>query len=220
MTDTRIRVWDPLIRLFHWSLVATFTVAYFTGEEDSPVHIWSGYAVIGLVIFRIAWGFIGTRHARFGDFLYSPARTVQYLKSLVTRHPESYLGHTPAGGWMILLLLGAVLVTSLTGIKVYGLEGHGPLAAGGPGITLVAAARAGDEDDDGDRERGNAHGQRTDAGEEDAAEEFWEELHEFFANLTVLLIFVHVAGVIVTSAIHRENLVKAMLTGYKRGGQA
>ena len=212
MTDTRIRVWDPLVRLFHWSLVAAFTVAYFTGEEGSLVHIWSGYAVIGLVVFRIAWGFIGSRHARFGDFLYSPARTMQYLKSLVTRHPESYLGHTPAGGWMILLLLGAVLVTSLTGIKVYGLEGYGPLAAGGPDVSLVAAARADDEV----HEREHEHGEN---GEEDAAEEFWEELHEFFANLTVLLIFVHVAGVIVTSVIHRENLVKAMLTGNKRGGQ-
>ena len=218
MADTRIRVWDPLVRLFHWSLVATFTVAYFTGEEDSLVHIWSGYAVIGLVVFRIVWGFIGTRHARFGDFLYSPARTVQYLKSLVTRQPESYLGHTPAGGWMILLLLGAVLVTSLTGIKVYGLEGYGPLAAGGPAVTVVAVARADDEAYEREHEH-EENGEGDEGGEGNAAEEFWEELHEFFANLTVLLIFVHVAGVIVTSAIHRENLVKAMLTGYKRGQQ-
>ena len=148
----------------------------------------------------------------------SAARTVQYLKSLVTRQPESYLGHTPAGGWMILLLLGAVLVTSLTGIKVYGLEGYGPLAASGPEVTLVAVARADDEAYEREHEH-EENGEGDEGGEGNAAEEFWEELHEFFANLTVLLIFIHVAGVIVTSAIHRENLVKAMLTGYKRGQQ-
>lgn len=212
MTQVRTRVWDPLVRLFHWSLVILFTVAYFTGEEDSLWHIYSGYAIIGLLVFRVLWGLVGPQHARFSDFLYSPRRAWRYLKSLASPRPEHYTGHTPAGGWMILALLVSLALTSVSGLKVYGLEGHGPLAGTDTGIAIVAPAYADDEagaDDEDEEHEGYGGGAEQ-------AEEYWEEIHEFFSNLTVLLIFLHVAGVIVASVVHRENLVKAMFTGDKR----
>jgi cytochrome b len=211
MSANQIRVWDPLVRVFHWSLVATFTLAYFTGEEESLVHVYAGYVVAGLLAFRVVWGFVGTRYARFSNFLYSPRRTVQYLKGLFSGTPEHFTGHNPAGGWMIIMLLVSLLLTSYTGLKVYGLEGHGPLADGGLEIGLVTTAYA---DDDEDEEHGEHEG-HEDGEEESEAEEFWEEVHEFFANFTVLLVLVHVAGVIVASRQHRENLVRAMITGNK-----
>jgi len=211
MSNERVRVWDPLVRVFHWSLVAAFALAYLTGDEESRLHVYSGYAVLGLVLIRVAWGFVGTRHARFSDFVYGPARVVAYLKSLLSPAPERFLGHTPAGGWMILALLGSLMVTGLTGLQVYGLEGHGPLAAVHVDMSPVSSAGA-DEDDDDER----AGGARGSAGEDtEASEHRWEEVHEFFANFTLLLIFIHVAAVVVTGRLHKENLVKAMITGDK-----
>jgi cytochrome b len=128
MTDHEVRVWDPLVRVFHWSLVATFAIAWLSGDEESLVHAYAGYVIIGLLAFRLLWGFIGSRYARFSDFLYSPRRTLQYLKSLRTGTPEAFLGHNPAGGWMIVLLLVSLALASYTGLKAYGVEGHGPLA--------------------------------------------------------------------------------------------
>jgi len=210
MSDNQVRVWDPLVRLFHWSLVAAFTVAYFTGDEESLVHVYAGYFIIGLLAFRILWGFVGTRYARFSDFLCSPRRTAQYLKGLFSGAPEHFTGHNPAGGWMIMMLLASLLITSYTGLKVYGLEGHGPLAAGGVEVGLVAPAYA-EDDERGERAEHESHG-----GGEAEGEEFWEELHEVFANLTVLLVLIHVAGVVVASRLHGENLVRAMVTGKKK----
>jgi len=69
MMSNEIRVWDPLVRIFHWGLVASFTVAYLSGEEESNVHIYAGYIVLGLIAFRVLWGFIGSHYARFGSFL-------------------------------------------------------------------------------------------------------------------------------------------------------
>lgn len=212
MAEQTVRVWDIAVRLFHWSLVVFFTVAYLTGEEESLIHVYSGYAVLGLILFRILWGFIGTRYARFSDFLYSPRKVADYIKSLPGRKPQRYIGHTPPGGWMILALLGSLLITSVTGLKVYGLEGQGPLAGEPQSITFVSTARA-DSDDRG--QQGYDKG-----GENESAEELWEELHEFFANLTLLLVFVHIAGVVVSSRLHRENLVKAMITGDKEAPRA
>jgi len=207
MSDNQVRVWDPLVRLFHWSLVAAFIIAYFTGDEESLVHVYAGYFIIGLLAFRILWGFVGTRYARFSDFLYSPGRTVQYLKGMFSGAPEHFTGHNPAGGWMIMMLLVSLLITSYSGLKVYGLEGHGPLAAGGVEAGLVAPAYA-DDDERGEHAEHEGHG----GGE---GEGFWEELHEVFANLTVLLVLIHVAGVVVASRLHGENLVRAMVTGRK-----
>jgi len=202
--EKQIPVWDLGVRIFHWSLVALFTVAYLSGDELETVHAWSGYAVIGLLLFRIVWGFVGSRHARFTDFIRGPKEVVGYLKSMKAGHPRRYLGHNPAGGAMVLLLLIGLSLVSYTGLKVYATEGHGPLA--GAGVSLIASAYADDDDDD----------EGLDA--EDPAHEFWEEVHELAADFMLILIFLHVAGVVVSSRLEGENLVRAMITGRKRAG--
>lgn len=206
MNDTAtIKVWDIAVRTFHWALVGFFAIAYVTGEiETETLHAWAGYAIIGLLVFRIVWGLIGTRHARFADFIYRPAEITAYLKSLFSGHPKRYLGHNPAGGAMVILLLLGLVAVSWTGLKAYEAEGKGPLAAA-PSITLAIPVAV--ADDDWDEHRGYGHG-----GEED---EFWEEAHEAAVNFMLLLIFVHLAGVLVSSLLHDENLVRAMLTGRK-----
>jgi len=207
--SNEIRVWDPLIRIFHWGLVVAFTIAYLTGDEESSLHIYSGYAVLGLITFRVLWGLIGTRFARFSDFIYAPKAVVQYLKSLFAGKPQHYSGHNPAGGWMVIIMLLTLSIITVSGLKVYAIEeGLGPLAGTPPALTIIGAAYA---DDDSDVE----HGQ-IDNEENEAAEEFWEEIHEASSNFMLLLIFLHITGVIVSGYLHKENLVKAMLTGKKR----
>jgi cytochrome b len=203
-----VKVWDPAVRVAHWLLVALFAVAYFTGEGESELHVYAGYAVIAIVAFRLLWGFVGTRHARFADFLHGPRETLGYLKSFAAGRPAHYLGHNPAGGWMIMLLLAVLLVSTWTGLKTYGAQGKGPLAAAPaaalPAAAVVAPAAAADRG-----ERVRVKKRRS------PAERFWKELHEGFVNATLLLVLLHVAGAIVSSVVHRENLVRAMITGYK-----
>lgn len=205
MMSNEIRVWDPLVRLFHWGLVVAFTIAYLSGDEENSLHVYSGYAVLGLISFRVLWGFIGTRYARFSQFVTSPGTVIQYLKDLLARKPKHYTGHNPAGGWMVLALLLTLFVVTVSGLKVYAIEeGLGPLAAEAPALTLISPAYADDDEhDDGEHEK------------EEAAEEFWEEIHEASSNFMLLLIFLHIAGVIVSSRLHDENVVKAMFSGKK-----
>lgn len=207
--DGTVQVWDIFVRIFHWSLVIAFVIAYLTAEEENPWHIYSGYIVLGLVIFRIFWGLAGTRYARFSDFIYSPGDVIQYIKELVNKNPRHYLGHNPAGGYMILALLLSLLVVTVSGLKLYAVEeGRGPLADTGIQFTAINNAYAGEDEDD-DREHGN-----NDDNEQ--REELWEEIHEAATNFTLVLIFLHIAGVFVSGRLHNENLVKAMITGRKR----
>jgi len=209
MMNNEIRVWDPLVRIFHWSLVLSFAIAYLTGEEESNLHIYSGYAVLGLIAFRVIWGFIGSRYARFSDFVYSPGAVSRYLKSLVEQKPEHYVGHNPAGGWMVIAMLLSLFVVSVSGLKLYAVEeGLGPLANASPSLTIISTAYA-DSDDSGYVENETEH------AEDEEAEEFWEEIHEASTNFMLLLIFLHIAGVIVSGRLHDESLVKAMITGKK-----
>ncbi len=205
----QIKVWDPLVRLFHWSLVAAFAVAWLTGDEESRPHEFAGYAVIGLVLFRVLWGFVGTEHARFRDFVYRPSAALAYARDLVAGKARRYLGHNPLGGAMIVALLLSLLATGVTGVAALGAkEGRGPLAGvATSAVTLTPAVISkAVADDDGDEAK----------GEHEGAESAWGEAHEFFANLTLLLVVLHVAGVIAGSLAHRENLVRAMFTGRKR----
>jgi cytochrome b len=209
-TPASVKVWDPLVRLFHWSLVAAFAIAWLAGDEESRLHELAGYAVIGLVLVRIVWGFVGTRYARFSDFVYRPAAVMGYAREMLGGKPRHYLGHNPLGGVMILALLASLLATGVTGLALQGAEeGTGPFATLPAVSTPAAPSLISNAVADDDRDEGEGE-------ENEGSEELWEELHEFFANLTLLLVALHIGGVIVGSLLHRENLVRAMFTGRKR----
>ncbi len=202
-------VWDPLVRVMHWTLVVAFFTAYFTEEDLLTTHTWAGYVVGGIVVIRVLWGFFGPRHARFSDFIYSPARIFRNLADLfVPGGGRRYVGHTPAGGAMVIMLLIALAVTVWSGLEVLAIEeGQGPLASAvvstaGSAVQVVNTAQA----DEGAKREG--------AGGE-AGEEFWEEIHEVAANVTLVLVIIHILGVFLAMRAHRENLVWAMITGRK-----
>jgi len=167
-----IRVWDPFVRLFHWSLAVSFGIAWLTAEEWSDLHKWAGYAAAALIALRLVWGVTGPRYARFSQFVRSPAEVLRYLAAMRRKREPRHLGHNPAGGLMIIALLSTMAATAVTGWM----------------FTLDA---------------------------------FWgvqwvEEAHGVLANLMLALVILHVAGVLVASLHHRENLARAMVTGQKR----
>lgn len=110
-----IKVWDPFVRLFHWSLVALFAIAYATGDEVEKVHIAAGYTIAGLLALRIVWGFVGPRHARFSDFVRSPREALGYMHDALRMRARRYVGHNPAGGLMVIALIAMLIGTCLTG---------------------------------------------------------------------------------------------------------
>jgi len=206
MAQTKIvNVWDPLVRIGHWALVIAFFTAYFTEDDLLMQHTWAGYTVVSIVFIRVIWGFIGGRYARFSNFLYKPATILSYLKNLIARKPQHYVGHNPAGGAMVVALLLCLAITTLSGMKLYAVEeDKGPFSVEVQiGIKQAMASSPNAE---------NAHGNHM-VNEED--EEFWEEIHETFVNLTLLLVFLHIGGIIMSSIIDKEKLVKAMITGKK-----
>jgi cytochrome b len=110
-----VKVWDPFVRIFHWTLVSLFVVAYFTSEEWHDTHTFAGYSVAALISLRIIWGFIGSQHARFRDFIYSPSAIIGFLKDSVFMRAKRYIGHNPAGGAMVIALLLAISSTVTSG---------------------------------------------------------------------------------------------------------
>jgi len=194
--DREIKVWDPLVRIFHWTLVVSFFTALLSGDEWESLHVFAGYVVSGLIAFRLVWGIIGTRHARFSDFVFSPATVLAYLKDLAALRAKRYLGHNPAGGWMIVALLASLAITTLTGMTA-----HGTFSSVKVASTLIPTAMA---HEDGDDDEG------------DEGEGVFGEIHEFFAYFTLFLVVIHIGGVLVSSLLHRENLVRAMITGRKQ----
>lgn len=162
-----VPVWDPFIRLFHWSLAISYALAWATAESAMALHERAGYFILTLLALRVFWGIVGSRHARFHAFVRGPTAALSYLRRLAAGRPKDYLGHNPAGGWMVLLLLAGLLGTVMTGIVMPG------------------------------------------------GEDLWEELHEGFANSTLLLVAVHVSAVVVSSVLHGQNLIAAMISGRK-----
>jgi cytochrome b len=170
---SRILVWDVPTRAFHWLLALSFTGAFVTAESERyrDVHVLLGYTVLGLVVFRLVWGLVGTRYARFRSFAYGPRSVLTYVKSLFTRSPQHYPGHNPAGSWAIHALLALGLLAGASGYATYN----------------------------------------------DVGGHWLENAHEALANAMLGLVLVHLAGVLVSSLLHRENLVRSMLDGYKSG---
>lgn len=169
----RILVWDAPVRVFHWLMVLSFAGAYLSAESERwrLLHVTLGYTMAGLVVFRILWGLMGTRYARFADFVHGPKAIASYLGSLLRGKPEHHTGHNPAGAIAIMALLGLTFVVAAAGWATYNeVGGH-----------------------------------------------WLEELHEGAANTMLAIVGIHVAAVIFSSWLHRENLVRAMLSGRKSG---
>jgi cytochrome b len=154
-------------------MAIAFLVAYVTGESEEwrLVHVWAGGALAGTVAFRLVWGLIGSRHARFTSFIRAPHAALAYVTHLLRGQPEHHTGHNPAGGWAIVALLLLGLGAAASGWPVY----------------------------------------------QDSGGEWLEELHELVVNFMLMVVLVHLAGVVVGSLAHRENLPRAMVTGYKLG---
>ena len=167
----RVLVWDAPVRVFHWLLVLSFAGAWLTAESERwrMLHVTLGYTMAGLVAFRVLWGLVGTRHARFTDFVRGPAAVAAYLKSLLRGRPEHHAGHNPAGALAIVALLLLAVAVPATGWALFN----------------------------------------------DMGGEWLEDVHEGVANAMLALVAVHVAAVALSSWLHRENLVAAMITGRK-----
>ncbi|MBL0030342.1 MAG: cytochrome b/b6 domain-containing protein [Rhodanobacteraceae bacterium] len=172
----RVLVWDAPVRVFHWLMVLCFAGAWLTAESERQrlLHVTFGYGMVVLVAFRILWGFIGSRYARFSEFVRGPRAIVGYVAGLLRRAPEHFRGHNPAGAIAILALLALAIVVPAAGLATYNdFGGH------------------------------------------------WvEEAHEIGANLMLLVIAGHVAGVLLSSVLHRENLIGAMFSGRKPGNSS
>jgi len=187
---TRVRVWDPFVRLFHWGLGAAVLIAFFTEDEFLGLHTWAGYTVLTLIGARLIWGLIGPHHARWSSFVRGPSATLAYLGEVLRGHPPRYLGHNPAGAAMALALMTGFGLTALTGVAVLGAgELAGPLA---PLLQGVSSATAHD----------------------------LKAVHEFLAWATLALVPLHLLGTALSSLQHRENLVRGMIDGYKRNDEA
>ena len=168
-----ILIWDVPTRVFHWLLVLCFAGAWLTSESErlQMIHYAFGYSACALVLFRLVWGLIGTKYARFSQFIKAPSEIIGHLKGLLSGHEHSSPGHNPVGGLVMLGLMLAILVIGLTGyfsIKEF---------------------------------LGN----------------LMSEAHEAIASLTLGLVIIHVVAAIVMSLLQKENLVKAMVDGRKKG---
>lgn len=172
----KILVWDIPTRVGHWLLVAAFALSFLTGdsEEARLYHVAAGYAVGGVLLFRLFWGAAGTRYARFKSFLFTPGQVFGYLGSLLRGKPEHWVGHNPAGSYAIYLLVLLGIGTVASGVATY-------LELGG---------------------------------------EWVEEAHDALSYAMLGTVAIHVTGVVVSSGLHRENLARSMVTGYKHGARA
>jgi cytochrome b len=208
-----VKVWDIFVRFSHWAVALGFFVAYLTEDDLLTLHVWAGYLVGVLVVLRLAWGIVGPKHARFGDFIVGPRRVLAYLMKLATFRAPRHLGHSPAGGAMAIVLWLGLVAIVWSGLEFYAVEeGRGPLAAlsASPavsveGVGLVAAAVASEDE-------AQAGGTASEGG----GGSVWEEIHEVLANLVMILVVLHLAGVLLACLVHRENLVRAMFDGRKR----
>jgi len=168
-----VLVWDFPIRVFHWLLVVSFAGAWITSESEAQqmIHYAFGYSACALVLFRIIWGIVGTRYARFTQFIKGPVATISHIKSLLKGNQDPGIGHNPAGALAMISLMVLILLIGLTGywsVKEF----------------------LGD---------------------------FMSGAHEAIANLTIIVVAIHIAAAIIMSFLQKENLVRSMVTGNKKG---
>jgi len=168
-----IMVWDMPVRVFHWLLVICFAGAWLSSESErlAMIHYAFGYTACVLVLIRLVWGVIGTRYARFNQFLKSPKAVIGHFMAMLRGHPHHDVGHNPAGGLVMFALMLLMLLIGLTGYLVV----------------------------------------------KDFLGNFVAEAHEVLSSLVLGLVIVHVIAAIGMSVIERQNLVRSMVTGKKKG---
>ena len=185
--EENVKVWDLPIRLFHWTLVLSFTCAYLTAKfHFGFFHTWIGYFMCLLLLVRVALGFTGNQYARFKSFIFSPRETIAYLRAMLQNNPKHYFGHNPAGALMVFGLLGLLALIFITGLMTLAvLDYEGPL--------LFLTDYFSDE-----------------------ASYAVHHLHGWLIDIALVMIPLHLLGVAAGSIQHKENLVRAMLTGNKK----
>lgn len=180
----RTLIWDLPTRLFHWTLATSFALAWLTSEGDRwrSIHVFLGYLMLGLVVFRLMWGFAGSHFSRFSTFWFGPRDAALYLKQVLSGHAARHIGHNPTGSLAIYILLALTVLVGLTGILTLGGDEQHGLAASwfsfSQGLIL-------------------------------------KQVHKAGAILMLLVVFAHIAGVVVESVLHKENLARSMVTGFK-----
>ncbi len=140
-----VRVWDLPTRLFHWALVALVATSFVTGKVGGNAmtwHLYSGYAILALIAFRIVWGFVGGRESRFATFLKGPGAVLRYARTLADRAAPRHAGHNPLGGWSVVLMIASLATQAGTGLFASDdIFVEGPLAAKVSGATVALATR-------------------------------------------------------------------------------
>jgi cytochrome b len=183
---TEVKVWDLPIRLFHWTLVIGVAAAYISAKyRFSDVHVLVGYALCVLILARVSWGIAGTKYARFTSFCFPFSETAIYLRTMLHGKPRHYVGHNPAGALMVFTMLALLTLIFLTGLATLG-----AIDFDGP-LSALANYLS------------------------DEASFLIRHLHAWLVNIGIALVALHLAGVMWGSVQHRENLVKAMITGNK-----
>ncbi len=167
----RMLVWDVPTRVFHWLLVVSFAGAFLTAESERyrDIHVVLGYTLLGLIVFRLVWGFVGTRYALFRSFCFKPCEIKDYVASLLKSKPKHYVGHNPAGSVAVFALLALGIASGVTGVLVF----------------------------------------------EEVGGDMLEEAHDLVSYAMLGVVGLHVVGVLISSVMHRENLVRSMITGFK-----
>ncbi|OIR16234.1 hypothetical protein GALL_29540 [mine drainage metagenome] len=182
-----VKVWDLFIRCFHWTMALGCAAAYISGEVHvSGIHVVVGYALCALLAARVIWGFMGSGYARFHSFVFPAGETLAYVRGMLKGHPRHYFGHNPAGALMVFALLGFLALLFASGLSTLGM-----IDFEGPLAFLANSVS-------------------------DETSYMIRHLHEFLPTVGLVLVILHVAGVVVGSIQHNENLVRAMLTGKKK----
>lgn len=182
-------IWDAPVRLFHWALVACVVVSVvsgMTGGNAMQIHLWSGYTILALVVFRLLWGFVGSTYARFADFIYGPRAVWSFARALFNRgavQSIDYAGHNPLGGWMVAIML--VLLLLQAGV---GLFANDDIVTEGPLVRLVSKDTS----------------------------DWLTTLHKLNSKIIIALVVIHVAAVLFHLLVKRENLIWPMISGYKK----
>jgi len=168
----KVKIWDPFVRLFHWTVATLFLLDFWVLEDGDPPHEWAGYVVGGLVGLRFVWGFIGPPNARFASFFPTPKRVKHHLHDLKSKQLDPTEGHNPLGGAMVIALLVMLGIVSFSGWM-------------------------------------------------QTWDRFWgvdwvEELHETSANITMIMVVIHVSAVVLMGRVTGIPLIGPMLTGKRK----